>query len=232
MLCMNIRTLIILLLLNVSAFAQEKVLIKGFLEQSFSRAEVEKSYIDTIEYKKRGFKESVKEKKMWTPWSKDEIKKNKEAYGQLSNRYILNGSYDDIISDSAWCSNQTVMVNTFPHKVQILLAEMEERYSFVGAKLKAKFYTKPSDDFYLYRLYYFEGYAIRYVYTWEELKQNTYFENDNYDVLANICDETEPIEVYYMYTSHRFEPVEVPTDYHNEYEDKELLLQKRRQRYE
>lgn len=227
---MNIKTLIISLFINLSAFAQEKVLIKGFLEQSFSKAEVERSYIDTVQYRKVGFKEAVKEKKMWTPWTKEEIKQNKESYEQLSSRYILNGSYDDIISDSAWCSNQTVIVNTFPHKVQIFLAEIDERYSFVGAKLKAKFYTKPSDDFYLYRLYYFEGYAIRYVYSWQEVRQSNEYENDNYDILANICDETEPIEVYYMYTSHRFEPVEVPTDYRNEYEEKELLLQKRRMR--
>ena len=155
----------------VSAFSQEKVRIKGFYEESYNRLEVEDSYKDTTIYRKLGFKEAWKKKKFWTPWSKVEIKRNKiNNYDQSSSRYMLNVSYDDIIADSVWCTNQAIVTTAFPLDIQVLLDKMGEKFTFDGIREKAKFYTKENNDFYLYRLYQFDGYALRYSYTWDEIK--------------------------------------------------------------
>lgn len=202
------------LLFVVSGFSQEKVRIKGFYEESYNRLEVEDSYKDTTIYRKLGFKEAWKKKKVWTPWSKEEVKRNKiNNYDQATSRYMLNVSYDDIIADSAWCTNQSVVTEAFPLDIQVLLDQMGEKFTFGGIRKKAKFFTKEHSDFYLYRLYQFDGYALKYSYTWDEIKASKRFENEQSKILSNICDENETIDVYYFYQAISFEPIDVQTDY-------------------
>lgn len=211
---MRINILLLFLVFTVPLFSQEKVRIKGFYEESYNRLEVEDSYKDTTIYRKLGFKEAWKKKKVWTPWSKVEVKRNKiNNYDQLSHRYMLNVSYDDIIADSVWCTNQAVVTTAFPLDIQVLLDKMGEKFTFDGIRKKAKFYTKEHTDFYLYRLYQFDGFALKYSYTWDEIKTSKRFENEQSKILSNICDENEPIDVYYFYKAVNFEPIDVPTDY-------------------
>ena len=62
---MKFNIIILFLFVVTSAFSQEKVRIKGFYEESYNRLEVEDSYKDTTIYRKLGFKEAWKKKKVW-----------------------------------------------------------------------------------------------------------------------------------------------------------------------